>query len=143
MSKSIQPKKKRGGPRKGAGRKPVESRKEKEAVTIYVEKEDIKRHGGKISLKDKLVMISRGPSELDYSLSMADLPKLEAIVKPKEPPKADYSANISRNDNEAILKQINDIERELKNPPTTILIGRKAWEQIRKDKIEELKQQLK
>ena len=75
MSKSISPKKKRGGPRKGAGRKPVESRKEKEAVTIYVEKEDIKRHGGKISLKDKLVMVARGPSELDYSLSMADLPK--------------------------------------------------------------------
>ena len=142
MSKSIAPKKKRGGPRKGAGRKPIETRKEKEAVTIYVEKEDVRRHGGKISLKDKLMNLVQGP------INPSDPPTV-GIIEREKPPKPqnkpnplemDYKTQI---DNGGILKQIEVIKGEKIPRERDTFYGRKAWGLEQQKRIEELQKQIK
>lgn len=142
MSKSIAPKKKRGGPRNGAGRKPVENKKQKEAVTIYVEKEDIKRHGGKISLKEKLLDVAMGPMYVLTPLPPADI-AAEASLKPKEPPKIDNQTSAPSNENEAILKQIEAVRAEKCPKERDTVFGRKSFEMDKQKRIKELENQLK
>jgi len=147
-------KKKRGGKRKNAGAKAKSADEKKEQIVIYVKKSSIKRHGGKIALKELLTIFAE--SEIVDDINNVDLfgrPQLPVDspdpspneVKAKRAIEAvKQKANNSPVFDELKIKsRIKELEQELKSPPKNPIIGIRMWTEVRQKELESLKDQLK
>lgn len=165
MGKSTKikvPPKKRGGPRKGAGRKPGEELKK--AVTIYVKESSIERHGGELFLKEILSKVAEGElwpipasesmtraqknQEKKQMLKAVNPPLTDQFKKTFPPSDADIkAAGIPKDtkpapDTSKILDQIAAIRAEKIPAERNTAIGKKVWEMDQKKRIEELQSKL-
>lgn len=142
--------KQKGGPRKGAGRKP--SANPKEPITVFVETKTVQSYGGKdgiraaiydfLSKDDSPALTPEARKEIK-TIKIKDLTKPTTDLKPHEQPRTNYSANtIPPIVDAQIEAQIAELEKELKSPPKNPLIGEKAWKKVREQKIQELRNQL-
>lgn len=162
--KAIVAKKKRGGPRTGAGRKPAEELKK--PVTIYVKESCIKRQGGEIVLKEMLTRIAESDSIDGVSVGGDDLnvPLIEKedfslpfekpmtsaqkdrekkkILKAASPPLTEELKNTFAPETDKILDQIAAIRAEKIPKERDTAFGRKVWENDQRKRIEELQQKL-
>lgn len=163
MGKSTKvkvPPKKRGGPRKGAGRKPGEELKK--AVTIYVKESSIERHGGELFLKEILSKVAEGelwPIPAGESMTQAQKnQEKKEILKRANPITEDQAIALHNAENKdqmtqvfpmrqihngEIMAQIAAIRAEKIPKDRDTVMGRKSWELDQRKRIEELQNQLK
>lgn len=156
-------KKKKGGQRVGAGRKP--SGRLKEAVTVYT---DVSKFGGKegarmaiyefldgkINLTGKSSFVPLDiPPSIQKKFPPSDLeikqkaPKEEkkptlADSKPQEQPMPKLEAAISEAAQKAIREQIAAIRAEKIPPERNTPMGKKAWQIDQQKRIQELQNKL-
>lgn len=147
--KAVAPKKKRGGPRTGAGRKPVDE--PKKPITIYVKESSIERHGGEIALKELLTAVAESPAFREASIVMENKPApTEGFKKTFPPSDADIkAAGIPKEtkpfapETSKILDQIAAIRAEKIPESRNTPLGKRSWELDQRKRIEELQNKLK
>lgn len=142
--KAIAPKKKRGGVRTGAGRKPAEELKK--PVTIYVKESSIEKHGGEVALKETLSKVAEGESypALDTGPATQGQKNRERkrILKAANPLLTEEFKSTFAPETDKILDQIAAIRAENIPKDRDTVMGRKSWELDQRKRIEELQNQL-
>jgi hypothetical protein len=128
------------------GRKPLADEK-KEPITIYVKKSSVKKHGGKIALKELLTAVAESHAVRDAVATPKITPILpaEAVALHNAEFKDQFTDVFPGRQlhNGEILRQIGVIEAETIPKERDTYFGKKAWRADRDKRIEELKKQLK